>query len=128
MSITKIISLYSAEFERVNGEAPTVIQNGSEIHCNGIVTNAAQLLDSYRRLQSMSTFPRPKPEPPTVVTIDQFKEHMDTELDKLHDFIVKNVESTGNTAEDCQRIYLLQQLAHLRYAVNGTEQSDLIKN
>jgi hypothetical protein len=128
MSITKIISLYSSEFERVNGEAPNVVQKGSEIHCNGIVTNAAQLFDSYCRLKSMSDFPCPKPTPPTVVTIDQFKEHMDTELDKLHDFIVKNVESTGNTTEYCQRITLLQKLAHLRYAVNGTEESDLVKN
>jgi hypothetical protein len=59
--------------------------------------------------------------------IETFKNSAERILCELESLVQTNMETKGNTSEECQKIYILSKIESLRRSFNGTEQIDLKK-
>jgi len=55
-----------------------------------------------------------------------FKVKSESLIEELEKIVNEYVKSTGDKSEDCQRLYLLQNLREFEMGVNGTTEKDMI--
>lgn len=59
--------------------------------------------------------------------LKEFRENMEAHLNAIED-LIHELPTKGTKAEDCQKVYLLQQLFELEAAVNGTSPEDMVES
>lgn len=57
--------------------------------------------------------------------VETVKNSLDECLDNFEEVLLLNLKDNGDTAEECQKMCILENLNQLRYSVNGIESSDL---
>jgi hypothetical protein len=57
---------------------------------------------------------------------EKFKRKVDALIEKIED-IINEMPYHGDSEEESQKIYLINQLNQFSYAVNGVKESDFIK-
>lgn len=62
-----------------------------------------------------------------IMTLSEFKEQAENLLGQLEE-LIQQLPQKGNTCNECQRTCLQQAVNEVYYAVNGTEEEDLIED
>lgn len=62
-----------------------------------------------------------------IMTLSEFKEKTENLLGELEE-LIQQLPQKGNTCSECQRTCLQQAVNEVYYAVNGTEEEDLIED
>ena len=59
--------------------------------------------------------------------LPEFKQIAESLLEQLQDHINTNMSQKGLISEECQRVYLTQQVSEVEHAINGTTDADLVE-